>query len=233
MQTRRGYHQHCGLAKALDVVGERWTLLVVRDLLLGPRRYGDLVEALPGIGTNLLAKRLRELEDVGVVEKVLLPPPANAPAYRLTDAGRELEPAVHALARWGGRFLGREPKRGDRTDVGWLLLSIKRRYRPAAGVRLAVRVRSGGRVFRLDLGEHLDVREGDDAPAPLTITGEMWPIALFFHGRASVTALERAGSFALEGDRAQIEPVLRAFGDPPLTRSLASRATRGRSSRAR
>src|SRR6187549_2526493 len=90
----RSYHQFCGLARALDVVGERWTLLLVRNLLLGPRRYGDLLEELPGITTNLLAKRLRALCEHGLVEKTALPPPAAIPVYALTEAGAALEPAI-------------------------------------------------------------------------------------------------------------------------------------------
>ncbi len=214
MQSRRGYHQHCGLAKALDVVGERWTLLLVRDLLLGPRRYGDLVEALPGIGTNLLAKRLRELEEADLVTKVKLPAPVSAVAYELTAEGRALEPALHALARWGGLFLPAKPKRGDRFDLGWYLLSLKRRYLPGEGVRTALAVKTAGRVFCLVLGERvLDVREGDDAPAPLTITGEMMPIAMLCNGRASLAALEREGGVKLEGARDLWSEIFRALGN--------------------
>ncbi|HVU04142.1 MAG TPA: helix-turn-helix domain-containing protein [Polyangiaceae bacterium] len=126
--ARRTYAQHCGLARALDVVGERWTLLVVRDLLLGPRRYGDLLASLEGITTNLLAKRLKELVVEGLVERRKLPPPASSDVYALTDAGRALEPVVMELARWGGRYLA-HPRKGDRMDIGWALLSMKRRYR--------------------------------------------------------------------------------------------------------
>ncbi|HEX7668139.1 MAG TPA: helix-turn-helix domain-containing protein, partial [Polyangiaceae bacterium] len=125
MSERRSYSQHCGLARALDVVGERWTLLVVRDLLLGPRRYGDLLGSLQGITTNLLAKRLRELTAAGLLEKRKLSPPASGEVYALTEAGLELEPVVMELARWGGRLLA-HPRRGDRMDIGWALLSMKR-----------------------------------------------------------------------------------------------------------
>src|SRR3954471_12257937 len=93
---RRSYNQFCGLARALDIVGERWTMLVVRNLLLGPQRYSELMRGLPGITTNLLAKRLREMEDLGLIERV-----PDAEAYRLTPRGAALEPAVHALGRWG------------------------------------------------------------------------------------------------------------------------------------
>src|SRR5689334_7180685 len=101
MSKRRSYKQFCGLAKALDVVGERWTLLLVRDLILGPRRYGDLLNGLPGLTTNLLASRLKEMEATGLIEKRKLPAPASSVVYQLTKPGKELEPAVMALAAWG------------------------------------------------------------------------------------------------------------------------------------
>src|SRR5258706_3533447 len=101
---RRSYRQFCGVARALDVVGERWTLLIARNLLLGPRRYSDLLQELPGITTNLLAKRLHELESVELIVKEVLPAPLAVSVYRLTPAGRALEPVIMELGRWGGRF---------------------------------------------------------------------------------------------------------------------------------
>jgi DNA-binding HxlR family transcriptional regulator len=98
---KRRYRERSGLAAALDIVGERWTLLIVRELLRAPRRYGELLEALPGIGTNLLANRLRDLETAGVVARVLAPSPQSAVVYALTDRGRALRPAVDALQAWG------------------------------------------------------------------------------------------------------------------------------------
>jgi DNA-binding HxlR family transcriptional regulator len=102
----RSYGQYCGLAKALDTIGDRWSLLIVRELLLrGACRYTDLREGLPGIATNLLADRLRELERAGVIEREDAPPPVATTLFRLTDLGQELRPAVHALAFWGGPLL--------------------------------------------------------------------------------------------------------------------------------
>jgi DNA-binding HxlR family transcriptional regulator len=104
--ARRSYEQYCAVAKALDVIGERWTLLILRDLVhLGPRRYTDLLKSLPGIGTNLLASRLRLLEEAGIVQRRRLPPPAATTAYELTEMGRGLEPALIAIGRWGGQFM--------------------------------------------------------------------------------------------------------------------------------
>lgn len=102
--TRRNYSQFCGLAHALDIVGERWTLLIVRELGSGPKRYTNLADALPGIGTSLLATRVRQLEADGVIQRrLLLDQPSSAVAYELTDAGRELATAVIPLALWGAR----------------------------------------------------------------------------------------------------------------------------------
>lgn len=114
----KDYEQYCPLAHALGVVGERWTLLVVRELLHGPKRYTDLVEGLPGIGTNVLASRLRDLDRFGIVRKRKLPPPAASTVYELTEYGLELEEVMHALARWGARSLG-PPKPEDELYPEW------------------------------------------------------------------------------------------------------------------
>ena len=108
-RSARSYAQLCGIATALDVIGDRWTLLVVRDLLLGPLRFGDLDEGLPGIGTNTLAARLKQLEAAGVVAPPAAAAPERGTVYELTDYGRELEPILLALGRWGTRSMGRLP----------------------------------------------------------------------------------------------------------------------------
>lgn len=160
LEGRRGYHQHCGLARALDVLGERWTLLIVRDLLLGPRRYTDLLEELPGLTTNLLARRLSDLRRAGVVEQHAPKKGSPAALYALTPAGAALEPAIMELARWGGRFMASGPGPGDRVDVGWALLSLKRRYLPRPGDPVVVGLEADGREFELELGPlRLEVRE--------------------------------------------------------------------------
>jgi len=113
------YEQYCPVAHALELVGDRWTLLVIRELMPGPKRYTDLVDRLPGIGTNILASRLRDLESNGIVSRRLLPPPAASRVYELTDYGRDLRPAMRELALWGARSLGPPT---DETELfeGWL-----------------------------------------------------------------------------------------------------------------
>ena len=107
--SKRSYQQFCPLAYSLDLIGERWTLLIIRELSLGPRRFGDLQRGLPTMGPNLLSTRLKELVEGGVVAREYLPPPARATAYGLTPAGQELLQAIGPLAKWGLRFLHGQP----------------------------------------------------------------------------------------------------------------------------
>ena len=103
MTGNRSYGEQCGVARSLDVIGERWALLVVRELLLGPKRFNDLLAGLPGASPNVISQRLRELVEDGVIAQRELPPPARVRVYELTDWGRELEPVMVHLGRWGGR----------------------------------------------------------------------------------------------------------------------------------
>jgi DNA-binding HxlR family transcriptional regulator len=148
--AKRSYNQYCAVARGLDVIGERWTLLLVRELLLGPKRYGDLLAAATGIGTNLLAERLREMETGGLVEKVTLPPPAGSTVYRLTDTGQGLEPVVLALGRWGARYMA-APRGDDRLSVGAYFIALRARFRPdlAGDLSEAYEFRVDGRVFEV------------------------------------------------------------------------------------
>jgi len=125
----KAYHQYCPVAHALDQIGDRWELLIVRELMLGQRRYTDLAEALPGIGSNILATRLRDLEAAGVVRKTKLPPPWAVTVYELTERGRELDNVLRALAAWGAGTLG-APEAGD----CWSMYAVHVRFRPEAAV---------------------------------------------------------------------------------------------------
>src|SRR5947209_6790027 len=116
--SKRSYNQYCAVARALDVIGERWTLLIVRELLTGPKRFKDLLEGLCGIGTNLLAARLKDLEGQGVVWRTSLPPPAGSKVYELTELGRSLEPVVVALSRWGLKLLD-APSEEEDLKAAW------------------------------------------------------------------------------------------------------------------
>ncbi|MGZ8694386.1 MAG: winged helix-turn-helix transcriptional regulator [Gaiellaceae bacterium] len=119
----RSYNQYCGVARALDLVGERWALLVVRELVLGGKRFTDLRDGLPGIGTNVLATRLRQLEADGIVEKLRLAPPAATTVYVLTESGRRLVPPMLALGRWGAESLG-EPSPEQAVRSEWFAVAL-------------------------------------------------------------------------------------------------------------
>jgi DNA-binding HxlR family transcriptional regulator len=201
---RKSYQQFCGLARALDHLGERWTLLIVRDLLLGPRRYSDLLEGLPGITTNLLAARLREMERTGLVVKRKAPAPVRAVVYELTAAGRALEAAIMELARWGGRFMG-QPDPRDRMNIGWGLLSMKRRY--VGGLRLRAELRIGPRTFELGFEPaYLSVSERSVSRPDVVLSGSLEAFRAWLFGGKSAIELRREDALTVEGSE-------RAFAD--------------------
>jgi DNA-binding HxlR family transcriptional regulator len=141
----KSYNQYCPVAHALDLIGDRWALLIVRELMLGQRRYTDLADALPGIGTNILAGRLRHLEGAGVVRRTKLPPPAAVTVYELTPDGRALDDVLRSLAHWGGRTMG-APDAGD----CWSMYAVHMRFRPDAAVDGSYEVRFvGGDVMSI------------------------------------------------------------------------------------
>jgi DNA-binding HxlR family transcriptional regulator len=165
--VRKTYDQYCPVAHALDLVGDRWALLVVRELMRGPQRYTDLVEHLPGIGTNILAARLRDLEAGGIVAKRRLPPPAASRVYELTEYGLGLKPALRELAIWGARSLGPP---AEELFPGWLVNALDTVLAPIAPPgRFEFRI--GGELAAIVDGEAHDgpvddpdvVVEGDPA----------------------------------------------------------------------
>src|SRR6266849_8099001 len=135
------YPQFCALARAAELIGERWTLLIIRELLLGPKRFGDLLDHLDGMSPTLLTARLNALVNSNVVRRITLPRPVNAQLYELTDIGREIQPAIRELIRWGGRFLF-PPVPGDTFEPDWVLLGLdaiaKRTAVPEVSVGLVV-----------------------------------------------------------------------------------------------
>ena len=181
------FDQYCPVAHAMCLVGERWSLLIVRELLHGPKRYTDLHDGLPGIGTNILAARLRELEGGGIVRKRKLPAPAASTVYELTEYGAELEEVVYALARWGARTLG-PPGPGDELYAEWGVNALPALFshEAARGLTEAYVLRIEGDVFsaRVDNG-HLHVAIGAVEDADVVIETDM---ATFFRltGQESV-----------------------------------------------
>ena len=163
--AKRTYGQYCALARAFDVVGERWTPLLLRELAMGPRRYADLQAALPGVGTSLLAQRLKELEADGVVRRRFLSPPAARWVYDLSDDGHELAAALVPLARWGVKRLG-APQEGETFSLSWMLLFIQETAdkHAAAGVHDLYEFHSMGHVFHVSVED--GVVEAQPGPAP-------------------------------------------------------------------
>jgi len=171
----RSYGQFCSVARALDVVGDRWTLLIIRELIQqGPCRYTDLRNGLPGIATNLLADRLRELEEAGLVRREEAEPPVAATLFSLTKAGAELEPALRALGEWGLRYMG-EPRGEDEFRSQWFSfpVSLFLHDTDPDGPPVAIELRSGGRpaVVRAGGGE-VSTRLGTATAPDLTIDGD-------------------------------------------------------------
>jgi len=180
--TRR-YDQFCGLARTLELVGERWTLLVVRELLDGPKRYGDLLTGLAPVATDVLASRLRELEAAGLVARVDANPPATGRAYALTDEGAALEPAVDALARWGVRRLD-ERRPTDVVRPRWLAQAVRALARPdRTGVDLVLRLVVPEGAITLHVTDDAvvevpDAGGGEPSRAPdVVLTGEAEALA--------------------------------------------------------
>ena len=209
--TSRTYDQFCGVARALDLVGERWALLVVRDLILGPKRFTDLRRGLPGIGTNVLAARLRELERGGVVERRTLPPPAASAVYELTEYGRSLEGPLLALGRWGASSMGpREPGQALRSE--WLAVAFKAFFRPeaASGLSATVALRFADGAFRARIEDGaLEVESGVRNGADLVLTTEVETLIAFLAGADVPPA-----ALGPEGDTSLLErlPGIFAFG---------------------
>ena len=206
MATTRTYGDGCAIAHGLDLVGERWALLVVRELLLGPKRFTDLKRGLPNASPNVISERLRELEQAGVVKRDKLPPPASARVYALTDWGRELEETVVALGRWAARSpsLPREAPIGADSVV----LALKGRFDPdaAAGLRASYELRFGDDRFRVAVaGAAIEVaRGGADQPDATIDTDPGTLFAVLWNGR-SLAEAQRAGDMSIEGDTAAVE----------------------------
>lgn len=196
----RSYDQYCALARALDHVGQRWTLLVVRELLFGPRRFTDLHQALPGIATNLLTDRLRQLEADDLVVRRDLPPPAGSTVYELTPAGRELEEAVHALIRWGGRWM-LEGSGGDAFRAHWLALALDALGTGASleGVVIELVV-AGERVTLTGRDGRVVALDPTDRPAQVTVTAE--PATVLGLASGALDAAQARSALAVEPDDA-------------------------------
>jgi len=202
MKMRKRYDMYCPVAHALGLVGERWALLVVLELMHGPKRYTDLAENLPGIGTNILASRLRDLEEHGIVTKRTLPPPAASRVYELTEYGHGLRPAIRELALWGARSLG-PPSDDEELFPGWLANALDTVLAPLAP--------PGRFVFRVG-DEIASLVDGEALPGPVenpevVIKGEPEGIYYMFVDR-------RLDLVSVEGDRDLLERLIECAPAP-------------------
>ena len=201
MATARTYGEHCAVARALDVVGERWALLVVRELLLGPKRFTDLRAGLPNAKPSVLSQRLRELDAAGVVRRRTLAPPSGARVYELTDDGRDLEPIVTALGHWGSRVPTRP---GAIHGSDSIVLALQSRFKPdaARGLDGSYELRLATDRYRIEIadGELAAWRGELDAPDAVIETDPDTLGGVVLDGRQLEGAL-RSGAISLDGDR--------------------------------
>ena len=212
----RTYDQYCPVARALELVGERWTLLVARELLLGPRRFTDLMTGLPGISANVLAGRLKDLEEEGLVARRTLPPPAASAVYDLTPAAAGLVSVLAAMAEWGMTMLG-EPRAHDDVRGEWIVLGLAVTA-PAPDV-------ADGTMYELHIdGEvlHVQVRDGnlqphhgpaDDPDAGLTI--DATALADLSAGRLDIDDAFAAGRVTVDGNEDAARRLLTSFSGLP------------------
>ena len=208
----RSYGQYCSVAKALDVVGDRWTLLIVRELVTqGPCRYTDLKNGLPGIATNLLSERLRELESAGLVWRDAAPPPVAATLFRLTDAGAELEPVLTALGGWGLRYMT-QPDDGDEFRSHWFSfpVSLFLRDRDPAGPPVSIELRTPGGTGRPAVvevsGGSVRTRLGTAAAPDLVLSGTPRLILGLLSGYLTAAEAQDLG-LEISGDTAVLRRV--------------------------
>ncbi|MEZ4732949.1 MAG: winged helix-turn-helix transcriptional regulator [Caldilineaceae bacterium] len=216
--TTRSYNQLCGLAYALDVVGDRWTILLIRELVAGPRRFTDLMDGLPGISTNLLTERLKSLEQRGVVARRVLPPPAASTVYELTALGKGLEPTLLELGKWGSQFVPESMEGCHILHLGSYALTPKTFFRPECAQQL-------DEIYTLHIGEEvqqvhiadgkIDVQQGEPPHADMVLHTEV-PVYLGLLTRQIDPAVAlRGGLVQVEGDQEKFYRFIDLCGMPP------------------
>ena len=208
----RGYGQYCGLARALELVGERWALLIIRNLLVGPKRFSDLKHGIPRIPTNVLTDRLKELEEAALVQRRVLPRPASGVVYELTEYGSDLEDAVVALSRWGARSLG-EMRPEEIVTVDSMTMAFRTTFRPAAALGLfaTYELRMGPIVLCLHVQDgKLLVEEGPAPDADIVVEAGT-EIRALMAGEVSPARALADGSVRIEGDAALLDRFVQVF----------------------
>src|SRR5687768_7621895 len=214
--SRRRYDDACGTAHALDLVGERWALLVMRELMLGPKRFSDIRADLPGLSANVLTQRLEGLEASGLLVRRRLPPPASAQVYELTQWGYEAEPIVQVLGRWAARSPDHDPTL-PLSPVS-LMLSFRTMFdaERARGMKARIGFRLGAESFLLRIaGGRIETARGPAEEGQAIFTGSATMVAAAVYGGVPLDALEAERALKVEGDRALAEWFTTLFPLPP------------------
>ena len=215
MATSRRYGDACGIPRALDRVGERWALMIVRELVLGPKRFTDLRAGLPNASPNVLSQRLRKLEQDGIVRRRKLPPPAGSRVYELTEWGMELEPVLTALGRWGARAPAPPPE--DQMSLDAHILSLRTLFDPAlAGDFSAnLELRLGEHRFRGTVAEGgLEVVPGEARAPDAIVTTDPGTLLALCHRRRELAEALESGDVEIQGDRSAVERFVGLFTLP-------------------
>jgi DNA-binding HxlR family transcriptional regulator len=215
MVGRRKYDEGCAVSHALDVIGERWALLVVRELLLGPKRFTDLRGGIPGASPDVLANRLRELTDAGVVRQRKLPPPAGSQVYELTDWGTELEPVVTQLGRWGSR--SPSLPHDAHSSIDSVLLSLRSLFDPraASGFNATITLHVEGRPFHIEIIDGELRLAGGEANRPAaTLDTDRETLSALLHGGRRLDDALHAGEVTIIGSTAVVARLLELFPLP-------------------
>jgi len=213
VNNKRCYKQFCGLAKAMDIIGERWTLLILRDLILGPWRYSDLLERMQGMTTNLLARRLKELEEHGLIIKREQSSLGSTHVYELTELGKELEPAMLALSRFGFNFMQSGPEPDEQVDPGRALLNLKSRFldrktthkvTPGVVTFSFKEQDSQNRrqVYQVEFNSAgVEIRHGENRLIEVCVGLSLATYADMVFRNADASKLEKKGQLTITGDR--------------------------------
>lgn len=216
----RSYNQYCGLAYALDIVGERWTLLIIRELIAGPRRFKDLMAGLPDISTNLLAERLKHLEQQGLLCRRVLPPPAGSTVYALTPLGLALEKTLLELGKWGSQFVPPSPEGDALLPVGSYALTLKTFFRPqlAQGVNETYELHIGNEVLQVQIKEgEIYIRQGATRQADAIFQTDMPSYLRLLQRQLPAEEAISKGLVRVEGDPGALSRFVNLCGLPSLS----------------
>jgi DNA-binding HxlR family transcriptional regulator/putative sterol carrier protein len=225
--TRHAYQQYCALARTLDVAGDRWTLLIVRELSPGPRRFTDLLDGLPGVSRNLLTTRLRALEHDGIVARQELPPPAARQVYELTPDGRDLALAMAPLIAWGARRIG-DRKPGETFRARWPAVAMAglADREAAKGVSDTYQYLVGDSAFHFRVNDgSIDLHDGRAQDPAVTVTTDEETWAAIAAGKITASSAAATGSLTLAGDPEAAKRLRQIFArEPMLAQATIDRA---------